>query len=510
MTAPALTTVHAEPGLARPRRPGVGRARLGPTGIAVSAALFALALAIRIYRLGEWSFWLDEVYTVIDAYHLRERLGGYPLFYTVERAVFELFGVSEFTSRIVPAVVGAVSVPLLVPWFHRFARRPGMWGSLLLLALSPWHLYWSQVARYYTLLMLLETGALYAFYVGVVEGRRRLLAISFLLALLTFLTHFTGGIFVAIAAGFILLRAILLRSAPSGAASGRVLALVLALLILSAGYVVFAILPDLGTGSSSWGDSPGDLFEKLAYYLTPSVLALAALGLVLAWRNSRDEALFLGLAAGLPTLFLLLVHSVQDVNTRYLFSTMPAYLALAGISLTRLWRVLGDRRRALWAGAVLLLILPSLQEDVLYFVEGHGNREPWKDAVAFARREGAPGARILGYNDRLPAFYAGLPRIPSDKIAFRDRPEVDFGRLEREGREAWILVRRRLITSALEGRSGTEAQRSGEWLIGRAELEREFGARLGRKDRTVQVYRYVPRVALPGRLSPAPGTGPRS
>lgn len=117
-----------------------GHASRGPVPLAatgwVLGAILLLALAIRLFRLGSWSYWLDEVFTLIDAHQLHLVLDTYPLFYALERLVFETAGISETTARIVPAVLGAATPVLLYPWFRRFAGAPGAWIAVLLLVLS--------------------------------------------------------------------------------------------------------------------------------------------------------------------------------------------------------------------------------------------------------------------------------------------------------------------------------------------------------------------------------------
>ena len=117
--------------------------------------VLGLVLAsVRFYRLGDWSLWIDEAYTLADAYHT---VGNYnrPGYWIIQ-AVVEAMGApaTEFSLRMGPALAGWLCVPLT--WW---ALRPVL-GSVrasqaaLLMAISPWQLYWSQNARFYTFVEL--------------------------------------------------------------------------------------------------------------------------------------------------------------------------------------------------------------------------------------------------------------------------------------------------------------------------------------------------------------------
>ena len=150
------------------------------------AIIVAIAAFLRFYKLGAWSFWGDEMLTIIDVpdgfnYALLRR----SLMLSTILAVIGELGVSEWSARLAPALVGVLSVPVL---YYPVRRMLGPAVALLfalLLAVSPWHLYWSQNARYFILLLLFYPLALLFLYFGLHERR-----ISFsLLGLLSWPCH---------------------------------------------------------------------------------------------------------------------------------------------------------------------------------------------------------------------------------------------------------------------------------------------------------------------------------
>jgi hypothetical protein len=458
----------------------------------ILASILLVAFCLRILHLGSWSYWVDEAWTIIDARTLTLTSKSYPLFYALERATFDLLGISHTTARLVPALVGAASCVALFPWFRRFSGLPGAWVGLLMLAVSPWHIYWSQTARYYVVLLLFQTAALYFLYVGIVDDRPRRTVLAALLALTAFFIHFSAATFVGVAAAFLFYWTGRKRTVRQ--MRPRHLIPLVALLLVFGGFFLFWLIPRLQR--NPWGDNPLELLAKLVFFLTPGVAALALVGLVLAWREDRNKAVFLALSAGVPFLFVVLLSPLKDANTRYLFATLPSYLALAAIPITALWRHLQGSRLLLVGAVVMALIAPSLQEDYVYFTSGHGNREPWHDALSFVRSRLGEGERVLAMNRALKFYMIGPERATRAQMA---RPKIEVRELE-EGGPVWILVRRRVVVESLRQATGGKvggkeppANRIVDrWLPAHAALIREFPAEFGLKDRTVQIYYYRP------------------
>ncbi len=127
-----------------------------------------LAAFLRLHRLGEASFWLDEVLawtSATSAAALRwwSWLLGFahdhgPLFYLTQLAT-RFIESPEISARIIPALFGIVTIPLM--WFA--ARRHDRIAALCaaaLLVISPLHVYYSREARPYAMLMLFAAALL--------------------------------------------------------------------------------------------------------------------------------------------------------------------------------------------------------------------------------------------------------------------------------------------------------------------------------------------------------------
>src|SRR5215216_5758209 len=156
------------------------------------AVITLFAAALRFYRLGEWSFWIDEIFTINHAVshlstiellskNIPPSRNWIPLSVIVNAQVLKLDGINEWSARLVPAMIGILTIPILYfPTRKIFGPRVAL-ISLLLLAVSPWHIFWSQNARFYTSLMLFYTLALFAFHFGIEEDKPMYLFLFFVM-----------------------------------------------------------------------------------------------------------------------------------------------------------------------------------------------------------------------------------------------------------------------------------------------------------------------------------------
>lgn len=129
----------------------------GRQGLALAVLFALLALAIRLYGLGDKPFWLDELFTlkraslpladlVLDSFKNKH----YPSYFLLVRP-FSAAGMSEFWLRLPSAVFGAmaVSIVALMTFELRGIRAALVAGVLM--ALSPLDVQFGQEARSYAL-----------------------------------------------------------------------------------------------------------------------------------------------------------------------------------------------------------------------------------------------------------------------------------------------------------------------------------------------------------------------
>ena len=127
----------------------------------------AVAALVRFYHLGAESLWLDEATSLFLARMDPREMVGWtaadihpPLYYSLLH-YWLAFGTSEGALRALSALAGTLTVPLVYGVGRLLFDRATGWVAALLLALSPFHLWYSQEARMYALVGLLTTCSVY-------------------------------------------------------------------------------------------------------------------------------------------------------------------------------------------------------------------------------------------------------------------------------------------------------------------------------------------------------------
>jgi len=157
--------------------------------------VLALALAIRIHDLASWPFEQDELYTLRDALRLsgvsKDAPGivARPVYYLLQHLLLLAAPPTPLVLRLPAFVFGLAGVWLTWEVGRRhFSPRGGLVAALLV-ALSPWHLYASQFARYWTLVYLLAALACLALPQALDHDRPARYVGALLIVLLGALTH---------------------------------------------------------------------------------------------------------------------------------------------------------------------------------------------------------------------------------------------------------------------------------------------------------------------------------
>jgi hypothetical protein len=475
-------------------------ASAGATGVdrlARCLVLLALALAaMRFLCLSRWSLWLDEVLTLADA----ARAGGL----RVNPVGYGLFGwfyglapgrPDETWLRLPAALAGAASIAL-APWVFRplvGARAAAL--AAFFMGASAWHLYWSQTARFYTLVQVLALAGGGLLLRGLARGSRaRTLAALALLALAA-LAHPSAAF---VAAPLLALPWIprwmdwIPGEGARSRAWGAFGAAGLLALVLGTGWALRAWL--------SWEARQGIgdplHFAKTAGYLaTPTLLLAAALG---AWRGRRERGAFVPI--GVAVLGMggaALASFFARVSAQYVFVLQPWLAACAGLALvpragTAATRFAGVRTLLL----ALLVALPGLVESACYFVLRHGDRPRWREAYAYVFTHRGPRDLVFGMDAPVAEYYLA-PR----KLALRDWTEVTWlddwrSRLPLEwaryGRRTWFVVNATQFDDWRSSPASDENRRAVQRLL-REECLRVASFKVPLTPRDLDVHVYVTR-----------------
>ncbi|MBL9076108.1 MAG: glycosyltransferase family 39 protein [Planctomycetes bacterium] len=376
----------------------------------------AVAAALRLYELGVWSFWIDEAHTYRDgvmplgAFLQQDRV-FYPLTFLAVRGLLGLgwIGADEYSLRLPFAVLGIVTIPLLALCGRRLIGANAAVLAAWLLAVHPWHVYWSQNARGYALVCLFAAVAANRAHAYVVTQRALDLAAAVLAIAIAALSHPTGAMLAAGWLAFVGLRRV--QRVHRRFVFGFVAVVVLAAIALP---ILFRWSPFQGFQRAKADASLPHFVQTTAFYFRPALLLAALAGLAVGWRGlGRDRALLLGCLALVPFgVLLVLGGDVVKVTARYAICTLPLFCWLGALACVRIAELAAGplhRRHRLLAAALplpLLLFADQVPQLVEYYTSQHGQRARWREACQFARsRAGTRNLRVVTVNQPTAAYY---------------------------------------------------------------------------------------------------------
>lgn len=326
------------------------------------AAVLTLAAGMRFFRLTHWGFADNELFTLRDTLTCTDLSCSMKplLFFLNHYLLLPFFEMNEFTLRLFPALFGIAGVAAVYFLTRRLINRRTALFASILTALSPWHLYWSQNARYQSLVFFLIVFVPVAFYVWHREGKTSWLVAGVVLAVLAVLAHPSAALVVAggvvWVVGAIVLKAIRGNGLSRGAlVLGGGTALLFSVAVAT--YLVPMLLfwEDYG---EPWSYAGPVLLMSYGNWITAGVGLFAAGGVVWMWRDGRRKLAFLiGLSVGVPLVSLSLLGYWVPVATGYAFATFPFVLIAAGYLVDRFSR-LGDN--AVFTAAVSVVCIGTI------------------------------------------------------------------------------------------------------------------------------------------------------
>jgi hypothetical protein len=450
----------------------------------------ALVLGLlRFYKLGAWSLWYDEALALSDAMGDEGTLN--PLGYLTYRLAFSGLAVrpSEFLLRLPAALFGFVGVPLTFLAFRRLVPARQAAAAALFVAVSQWHVYWSQNARFYTLELDLALAGAALTFSGLLRGRMLRVGVGLVALAFAALAHpsaafLLGGVLLGpwIARGFGLL--------GTGLAPGpwRVL------LAAGVGLVLFGApwaFEVWGTWVEKKAASPVHFVMTTGFYVSPTLGAGALVGSWLALRRRAPlEALVVAsLGAGLAAATVASIFA--RMSAQYVFWALPWLALLAAVPLgAEARRGFLSLSRALGSAYGLLILLPALASLALYFSVGHGDRPRWREAYAYVLAESEPGDLILGMDAPVGEYYLDPDPARVDlrrwhEVAYLDRFRANLAtQWSRFPRRTWVIMNREQLDD------WSAAERAGFLATLRQEFrwQETFGVEASARDLDVLVY----------------------
>jgi 4-amino-4-deoxy-L-arabinose transferase-like glycosyltransferase len=412
-------------------------------GITIAAAV------LRLIGLGEWSLWVDEVHSLRDALKPLPEFWDapnaqyYPLSYLLLHALLPLMpsSLGEGWLRLPFAFFGILSVPLLALVGRPIVGNRAALVAATLLALSPWHIFWSQNVRAYAMVLFFGTLGGGAFFVGLERRSWWLLTLGLLTTLLAGFCHASAFLLLAVFGVY----ALITRRRP-GALPGRWLPLVVIALLT---VLIVLLLPLLQVAHRNKPESSVLHLAQTTAFFVRVPLLIAALGGIL-WLFDRGEraASFLLSWAVVPLLALAIASVLIEARAtaQYCIYTLPAFCLAAGVIVVALTRRLagpGLRGTLLRAIPLGVLLVDMFAQDYLYYARQHGDRPRWAEAALHAQRQGGTRMRVISTNGPSMAYYLnrnGLVGQPTPGGAPDIVSLADFMLKEQGGGDQYLLT----------------------------------------------------------------------
>lgn len=374
------------------------------------AAIVLLAGVLRFYKLGEWSFWGDEYITVRRTLSLFDdgfQIRKFSLL--AAHLSLNVFGVSEWSARLAASVIGILTLPVLFILVRRIFDPVTALLSSFLLAVSPWHIYWSQNARFYTALLLFFTLALLFFYLGIEEDRPWYLVFALGMLVLALAERLLAAFLVPIAVGYVFLLKFLPFAKPPGLRL-RNMVLFFGPGLIGAVFIAFTVpvLQSPGLYLNAFGfvnNNPFWILGGVVFYIGIPLVCMGAFGAIYLLLQKNRAALLLSLAAIIPLLAILVISLFQYTANRYVFVSLTSVVVLAAVAAKELWWQLTGRTKFLGVGVLLILLLAPMGDNLLYYRYQNGNRDDWKGAFAFIASEKEEGDIVVTTHRELADYY---------------------------------------------------------------------------------------------------------
>ncbi len=175
--------------------------------IATISLLALLALFLRLLNLGGMSIWGDEAFSIMVAKKSAPEIVKYitspqvvevhpPFYYLLLHCWISLFGHGYVAARLLSAICGVLSVLLLYILGKKIANRwIGMLAGIFL-CISPFHTWYSQEARMYSICAMLCLAAAIFYFMAVKSARYCHYLAYLLFAIAAIYTHYFAILFI--------------------------------------------------------------------------------------------------------------------------------------------------------------------------------------------------------------------------------------------------------------------------------------------------------------------------
>ena len=463
----------------------------------VALIIIIIGFALRVYNLAEESLWYDELLQldisqqafkeIFPPLHIHAAL---PLDYILIHFWTQL-GRHDFWVRLPAAILGTLALPLVYQLGRRLQHKLAGLIVMGLLALSPFHLQYSQEVRPYALLIVGVLLAGCGFWGLWQRGRWidfwlllsgvLIFSLSHFFALAVYMPWFLC-IVIVLMVGLgrkqaKALKAKALKAMALKAMGGLFVAGTVGLVILlglgwgrtffNISYVASDSLAELTSVSTQSTQSPANdesetevkrlygptvnwhfvrniVMAPLAGGKQNTILllfnGLVGLGVIdLLLRRQHNQVLFLGLWFLVPiiTVIAFLIHRDEFFATRYIISVLPAYLMLVTIGMVAIPRWLKFSSIG-WLALLLIcaVLIQNLRAPLQQYYAG-GDKEDWRLVTRFVTQNAKLEDAVMAVNAESTLNWY-FPSATAESDYFDDLENIK-ARVS-EAQRSWVIV----------------------------------------------------------------------
>jgi hypothetical protein len=473
------------------------------------AALFLLGFGLRFWHLGYWNFQATEIFTWKDSQSPQfgnPRPLSYLLNYYLVRPFIPL---DEFGLRLLPAIFGVLAIPAMYLVSRRLVGTRAALFVTLLLTLSPLHILYSQLARYWSLVFLLSAIYPTALYLAIRFRDRRALLIGVITCALGVLAHPVS----ILPLGGLVIWTLLVYLQPTNV--GRIWrqiwtsptlrwwALAAAVVLVVAAIRLFYLLhawiyqhdkhPGMGQFLSRPPAAPGlkQLIFLSAYTesLTVPLVITGIAGIYVLWKErDRQLAWLLTCLAAIPLVFIPLLSFRTTVSTYYVLPTAPVFFIGAGVFLDRLfdinWKLVPRWVAPVTVTALIITAgLPTIVSDYR-----DGRRYDFRTAARWLQKQLAPNDVV--YSDQHMVLEHYLDR-EVEHLRYRTAPLEEHLRAYETGTGGLLWI----VAPAPSHAFRTNLRQGGlaTWMYENCQLRQTVGTgRIDIRQNYLHIYRCPP------------------
>jgi hypothetical protein len=402
----------------------------------IVCALSLVALATRAYGIWEWPITGDEYFTVARA---EERVDGIigSAYYALVLGSRAIFGASNWSARLPSVLLGVLSVPAFFLMCRSLFGRKAATVGCIFLILSDWHLYHSQIARFYSGVFLFGATSYHLYYLSLTRKKYVYLALFFVSSLFAVSFHATA-IFIVVSCGaYSLLRAF-------GPQEESIFSRKIARVHLLICVILAAIsLPKFVGIAAEWGvNFVGISFNTIRTVLGVvenmgvAVFVSASAGLAYLYFEDRYRFAFVSVLAVIPLVSVYFFSTaLPPSRPRYMFHSMPIFFALSSYFCVSIKSAI-SRYSGLEVGIILIIFSTMFVGFVSYY-SGRMSLDI-RDPVSFVEKKYERGDEVVVFGHFVKRhFDSGVDvNLVESKVLW----EEGLVPVAKERGRTWIIV----------------------------------------------------------------------